>query len=78
MTNDDTDKLSPEAIEARLTSIYGDEPIFVLRAQDILAPEIVREWAHRARVSKVNAQKVVDAQNIADAMEEWQVKKIPD
>ena len=55
-----------------------DEPLFVLRGQDILAPEIVREWAHRLRVSGGDAAKVIDALNIADRMEEWQVKKLPD
>ncbi len=43
-----------------------DEPIFVLRAQDFLAPEIVREWAYRAAV---------------DRMEDWQIahkRKVPD
>lgn len=55
-----------------------DEPLFVLRAQDILAPEVVRDWAHRARAANVDPAKVVDALNIADRMEEWQIKKVPD
>lgn len=58
-----------------------DEPLFVLRAHDELAPEIVREWARLARHEGVDAVKIVDALNVADRMEEWQVehgKKRPD
>lgn len=58
-----------------------DEPMFVLRAQDKLAPEIVREWAYRAHVSGAPIEKVREARHIADLMEEWQVanrRKVPD
>lgn len=58
-----------------------DEPLFVLRAQDKLAPEVVREWAYRAHVSGAPIEKVREARHIADQMEEWQVenrRKVPD
>jgi hypothetical protein len=59
-----------------------DEPIFVLRAQDILAPEIVREWAYRASKLGSPREKVVGARAIADQMEDWQIererRKVPD
>ena len=58
-----------------------DEPLFVLRAQDVLAPEIVREWAFRAAAAGVPAQKVEQARRDADAMEDYQTthrKKVPD
>lgn len=35
-----------------LTSAADDEPIFVLKSTDELAPEIVREWASRYKASK--------------------------
>lgn len=35
-----------------LTSAADDEPIFVLRSSDELAPGIVREWAAQYRASK--------------------------
>lgn len=58
------------------------EPRFVLRAQDMLAPEIVREWAYRARKAGVSREKVDAARRIADEMEEWQIakntRKVPD
>lgn len=58
-----------------------DEPIFVLRAQDIVAPEIVREWAYRAAMAGTPREKVVAARKIADQMEDWQIahrRKVPD
>ncbi len=64
-----------------LEKVREDEPVFVLRAQDKLAPEIVREWAYRAHVSGAPIEKVREARRIADEMEEWQVanrRKVPD
>lgn len=57
------------------------EPIFTLRAQDLLAPEIVREWAYRARKLDVSEDKIKEARRIADEMEDWQIqnhRKLPD
>lgn len=76
----------PRLIE---TKALPDEPVFVLRAQDILAADIVREWADRlAKVEPASsadrirhASKVVGARKIADAMDEWGRKygtKYPD
>ena len=61
-----------------LDKLDPDEPVFVLRGSDILAAEVVRDWAERARAAKVEPAKIVDALNIADAMDKWQTKKIPD
>ncbi len=58
-----------------------DEPVFVLRGQDVLAPEIIREWAYRAQMLGTPVAKVVEAQALADKIEEWQIanqKKVPD
>jgi hypothetical protein len=59
-----------------------DEPIFVLRAQDVFAPGVVRQWAYRVstEIGK-DHPKVKDALEVAKAMEKWQNKKgskIPD
>lgn len=37
-------------------AVADDEPIFILRATDRLAPEIVEAWADRYALSKVVAQ----------------------
>lgn len=50
-----------------------DEPLFVLRAQDMLAPEMVREWAYRAKVMGVPDEKTDEARRCADQMEDWQI-----
>jgi hypothetical protein len=64
-----------------LAKVGPDEPIFVLRAQDQLAPGIVREWATRAIDAGVKPEKVLEAYKMADAMTLWQGDhgaKVPD
>ena len=58
-----------------------DEPLFVIRAQDILGPETVMNWAHAALSAGVSIEKVAEAREVAREMEEWQLnhsKKVPD
>lgn len=58
-----------------------DEPIFVLRAQDMLAPTVVRDWAARAHAAGSPQAKVQEALDCADQMDEWQnlnTTKVPD
>lgn len=51
----------------------GDaEPIFVLRAQDQLAPITVRAWARLAREAGTPIAKVQEAYDLANRMDEWQ------
>jgi len=62
-----------------LTNAADDEPLFVLRANDELAPNIVREWAGEYREAKLAAgtytpqkmAKYLEAMTLADAMEVW-------
>jgi hypothetical protein len=55
-----------------------DEPVFVLRAQDKLAPDLVREWAVRAAEHECSVAKVNEAFALADKMEAWPTRKFPD
>lgn len=55
-----------------------DEPLFVLRAQDFLAPTIVREWIKLARQGGCPADKLEEAERLAMRMEEWHNRKMPD
>jgi hypothetical protein len=41
--------------------IEDDEPVFILRAQDVLASEAIGAWIDDARAEGVNEQKVNDA-----------------
>lgn len=63
-----------------LTSAADDEPIFVLKSTDELAPDIVREWAQRYLTAKSEPEggmtskqydKYKEALVLADQMEEW-------
>lgn len=63
-----------------LNRARDDEPVFVLRAHDKLAPGTVRDWAHRYIVSKGGWQvmsgrqhlKYQEAMKLAEQMEQWQ------
>ena len=68
-------------IQAPEHRIPEDEPVFLIRGQDTLGPEIVREWAIRARKAGCQSSIVVAAFDQAQSMVEWQHKhgsKIPD
>ncbi len=55
-----------------------EEPIFVLRAQDILAPDVVRVWVQRAQELKtVSPAKIQEALDLADKMEAWKPRREP-
>jgi hypothetical protein len=61
-----------------LSKAQDDEPIFVLRAQDRLAPDLVRGWAAQAERAGCPAAKVQEARAVAEAMERWPARKLPD
>lgn len=63
--------------------IPEDEPVFLLRGQDKLAPSTVRFWAKEADLSGVNYEMVEAARSQANAMLSWQTSpahlgKLPD
>lgn len=76
--------LKKDLIKYLETHVADDEPVFLLRSQDQLAPKAVGDWANRALGNgKVHVDKVNGA--IADgmAMDDWQAKnpdkvKLPD
>jgi hypothetical protein len=64
-----------------LAKAASDEPLFILRAKDALAPGIVRVWVHYARSSGTPESKLREALELAERMERWQAehgKKVPD
>jgi hypothetical protein len=81
-----------ESTTGCLAKAADDEPIFILRAHDMLAPEIVRAWV--AAVSRRHMvghgweqprphllNKLSEAEDLARRMEAWQQKhgcKVPD
>lgn len=61
-----------------LNKAAPDEPVFVLRAQDKLAPVLVRLWADLAASHGCPDTKVREAVNLAYSMESWPKRKYPD
>ncbi len=64
-----------------LNSAHMEEPIFVLRAQDAMAPIVVEMWAHKARGCGASKEKVQGALDTAQAMRDWartHGSKVPD
>ena len=71
--------------EGCLGKAHPDEPVFVLRAQDNLAADLVDKWATHVGllvpaidVGSAMAKKVAEAKQIAEAMREWPIHKNPD
>lgn len=62
-----------------LDKVADDEPIFVLRAQDLTADRYVDEWATAAAARLgVNHLKVMEAFECARQMRSWPTRKLPD
>lgn len=61
-----------------LKKVADNEPIFVLRAQDVLAPMVVEHWAELAAKMQVSTPKVLEAFQCAASMRNWAERKIPD
>jgi hypothetical protein len=59
------------------TSVPEDEPVFVLRAQDVLAPIAVRFYASLVAAvgDPMGAGRI---ESFADRMAAWPTKKLPD
>lgn len=60
-----------------LAKAGDDEPIFVLRANDPMAPYIVRKWAAESAAHGQPHEKIIGAMNLAKEMQEWRQKKYP-
>lgn len=61
--------------------IPEDEPVFLLRAQDIVAPDIVDAWADAADAEGALPNIVEAARNQAQEMRSWQSlhgRQVPD
>lgn len=63
---------------ACLGNIGPNEPIFVLRAQDLLAPHVIEYWADLAHNAGAPAAKIAEARAIALVMSAWPHRKVPD
>ena len=61
-----------------------DEPLFLLRGQDVLAPDIVRAYGDAVQIEDAfggldkNAAVIRHLHDFADRMERWRPRKLPD
>ncbi len=61
-----------------LANCDDDEPIFVLVGRDRFASMLVRMWAVMCRQHGVPEEKCAEAEEVAQAMDKWQPKSLPD
>lgn len=64
--------------EGCLGKAKDNEPVFVLRAQDIHAADLVEKWAIWAEVGGCDPDKVDEAKTIVEDMRNWHPRKHPD
>ena len=64
--------------DERIDGIPRDEPVFLLRGQDMNAGDTVRVWARLAEERGADKDVIAAARNQACAMDEWPKEKVPD
>jgi hypothetical protein len=57
-----------------LDRAYDDEPIFVLRSQDMLGPRAVLQWMIEADRRNISPRKLAAAARHLAAMYDWQAE----
>ncbi len=69
-----------DRIQDPLNKIPVDEPVFMLRGQDELAPELLLRWAAKLRLRGGQPGMARIIEDHAQLMIEWQkkIKKLPD
>jgi hypothetical protein len=60
--------------DASLATVADDEPIFVLRAHDKLAPVLVVLWCQLASLHGCPAAKVDETYGLLNRMRHWQAE----
>jgi hypothetical protein len=65
-------------LEALDKKIPRKEPVFLIRAQDLVAADVVRYWAQRNAELGGSAELTKVAIRHAAAMDKWPVKKLAD
>ncbi len=64
--------------EGPLAKAADDEPVFLLRAQDCHAADLVEKWAIWASIGDCPPKKLNEARLIVDQMRRWPIHKNPD
>lgn len=58
--------------------IPEDEPVFILRAQDKLAPDALRHWIEMAKMYGIDKNTINQAEKQLERMAEWEPQGLPD
>lgn len=69
--------------QLHLERLHEGEPVYLIRAQDLHAPAVIRYWAELALHRGTPTTKVASARRVAQEMDLWQsahknIVKIPD
>lgn len=72
-----------KSAEEFLRSVRPGEPVFILRAQDKIAPDVIDAWLDMAAHHDAPSEKLDDAERILAEFREWQEAnpgkvKVPD
>lgn len=73
-------KSDPELLpkDAPTKLIPWDEPVFLVRGQDVLGGETVRAWIKLAEAMGVSPEVLRIVNQHAIRMDDWEIKKVPD
>jgi hypothetical protein len=66
------------ATEDRTRFVPFDEPVFLIRGQDVVGGDAVRAWADLAERAGAGVDIVAAAREHAVRMDTWPAKKLPD
>ena len=67
-----------EGMQYLLDKCAMNEPVFILRAKDSLAPCAVLNWANDAEKNGVSEEKVCSAIAVSHEMRKWTNSRLPD
>ena len=74
----DYDKIQEITTNDTTRKIPVDEPVFLIRGQDVVGAATVREWARLAEAAGSDPVIVQVARDHADKMDAWPKKKVAD
>jgi hypothetical protein len=67
-----------EGIKYLLEKCDMEEPVFILRGRDTLAPLAVLRWSELAEQKGVSEEKVCSAIAVSHEMRKWPANRLPD
>lgn len=75
---DDYSNIQEIVTNGTIRRIPLDEPVFLIRGQDVVSGDAVRAWADLAEASGADPEIIKIARFQAEKMDAWPKKKIPD